>query len=106
VADDRSVDVQHPTDQSPQRPCICGGTDHTAIDGGFSASGSGGVGFYRCPRREIPAPRRNDGLGVCWALDDDGEGLHCTEPPLHDGEHRNAYTGKQWRHAGMPQTRH
>lgn len=62
VADERSVDVDEPTDQAPERqtappdepspePCRCGSTEHQAIRIGERLSSSGGaIGpVYICP---------------------------------------------------------
>lgn len=63
MADERSVDVDEPTDQAPERqtaqsdepepkPCRCGSTDHAGIRIGEKLSPSGGaIAVYVCPAR-------------------------------------------------------
>lgn len=87
-------------DLTPQ-PCICGSTDHPALRDEELTGSSSGVGFLRCPERELPRYAAT-GLaivarGLCWAVDP-ATGLHCTEPPHGDDtDHRNGYAGRPWR---------
>lgn len=90
-----------------QRPCMCGSQDHAAIpDTTFSPSGSG-VGFLRCPEREIPDTAYSGMPGLCWAEGKaHGLTLHCTQPPHITGDHYHAYTRHSWPQAGaIPETR-
>ncbi|MEV0225170.1 hypothetical protein [Streptomyces sp. NPDC050704] len=76
-------------EQPAPQPCLCGKPDHQPIRDGS---------LLRCPHRELPkADRWRDEIarGVCWVAHPD-TGVHCTEPPHQDGDHRNAYTGNAW----------